>query len=174
MKKLFYLASGIILCASFLPKEVNARVRPGLLLSAKEARAKIGSARAYATCKNKVKYALFQSKESGVIGKKFGRVFRSPKDAEMFFKAICRSSTPVKMMKQGRDTQVAKAKNPTPCLNENAAPVLYSIDEKKGGVFMITSTIPSQTRPYFFPGGMFFKDKEKAFDMFDRLCKGRF
>ena len=178
MKKLFYLASGIILCASFLPKEVNARDRPGLLLrgkEAKEAKARIGSAGASETCKNKSIYELYESKESKesvVIGKKFGRVFKSPKDAEMFFKAICRSSNPVKMMKSGVIQEAKAKKIPNQCLNESAAPMLYSIEEKNG-TFRILSTMPSQTRPYFFPGGMFFKDIEAASDMFDRLCEGR-
>ena len=104
MKKLFYLASGIILCASFLPKEVNARFREGRLLRAEEARALLGEPRR--KCKNKFKYTLFLGTEgvnsnSGVIGRKFGRVFSSPTDAMMFFKRICESQTPPKMMKTG-------------------------------------------------------------------------
>ena len=132
MKKLFYLASGIILCTSFLPKEVNAKpikitpdrggellsfekktkkkpmkmIRPdtlGKLLKAKEARAMIGLPLAEEkTCKNKSKkYTLLRTKRSGVIGKKYGRVFRSSRDAEVFFENICMSSNPGKMMKKG-------------------------------------------------------------------------
>ena len=127
MKKLFYLASGIILCASFLPKEVNAKPikitpdrggellsfekkpmkkigpdRGGELLKAKEARAKIGSPAEEKTCKNKSKkYTLLRTKRSGVIGKKYGRVFRSSKDAVVFFENICMSPNPNKMMQKG-------------------------------------------------------------------------
>ena len=36
-----------------------------------------------------------------VIGKKYGRLFKSPGEAKMFFQAICSSPTPVKMMKKG-------------------------------------------------------------------------
>ena len=127
MKKLFYLASGIILCASFLPKEVNAKPikitqdrggellsfekkpmkkigpdRGGELLKAKEARAKIGSPAVEKTCTNKsTKFTFLRTKRSGVIGKKYGRVFKSSRDAEVFFENICMSSNPGKMMKKG-------------------------------------------------------------------------
>ena len=133
MKKLFYLASGIILCASFLPKEVNAKpikitpdrggellsfkkkpmktdelmkkIRPdrgGELLNPKEARDMIGSPARKETCKNKsAEFTFLRTKRSGVIGKKYGRVFRSSRDAKVFFEDICMSSNPGKMMKKG-------------------------------------------------------------------------
>ena len=132
MKKLFYLASGIILCASFLPKEVNAKPieitpdrggellsfknktkknmapirldRGGELLKPKEARAKIGSPAMKKKCKNKSNkytYTLLRTRRSGVIGKKYGRVFRSSRDAEKFFENICMSSNPDRLMKKG-------------------------------------------------------------------------
>ena len=140
MKKLFYLASGIILCASFLPKEVNAKpikITSGLdgmgelliakkkqippitkkktkelkklmrsemteLLSAKEAKNMIGSGAMKKTCENKsTEFTFLRTKRSGVIGKKYGRVFRSSRDAKVFFEDICMSSNPGKMMKKG-------------------------------------------------------------------------
>ena len=85
------------------PMNPMKKIRPGdELLKAKEARAKIGSPAEEKTCKNKSKkYTLLRTKRSGVIGKKYGRVFRSSKDAVVFFENICMSSNPDKMMKKG-------------------------------------------------------------------------
>ena len=62
----------------------------------------IGSPARKETCKNKsTKFTFLLTKRSGVIGKKYGRVFRSSRDAKVFFENICMSSNPGKMMKKG-------------------------------------------------------------------------
>ena len=105
MKKLFYLASGIILCASFLPKEVNARNFDSELFKTKETPDFLRYT--YKKCKNKKEtYELKRGRLAGmpqaVIGKKSGRLFiKSPMEANRFFKAICSSPTPLKMMEKG-------------------------------------------------------------------------
>ena len=114
MKKLFYLASGIILCASFLPKEVNARNFDSELFKTKETPDFLRFT--YKTCKNKKEtYELKRGRLAGmpqaVIGKKSGRLFKSPMEANRFFKAICSSPTPLKMMKTGENKNKNKNKN---------------------------------------------------------------
>ena len=106
MKKLFYLASGIILCASFLPKEVNARkFFNSELFKTKETPDFLRYSKETCQIKKGYGYTLKTGRLAGmpmaVIGKKYGRLFKSPGEAKMFFQAICSSPTPVKMMKKG-------------------------------------------------------------------------
>tara|TARA_X000000950_G_scaffold103563_1_gene130631 strand:+ start:80 stop:436 length:357 start_codon:yes stop_codon:yes gene_type:complete len=108
MKKLFYLASGIILCASFLPKEVNANtgIYKSKLFPAKQAKELKFDLKPIRKCKNKRIYTLNRGVNPrdpriAVIGKKFGRFSYSSGEANIFFQNICKSPKPGKMMKKG-------------------------------------------------------------------------
>ena len=95
MKKLFYLASGIILCTSLMPIAANAHAR-GILLTIAEFKENVKTGKTIRTCKNKVDHSLVVAKSGtysktkfAVKGRRFTRIFANKKGAEAFFKVIC-------------------------------------------------------------------------------------